>query len=236
MLILLLPRVRVEDRVVPVSWWSRRVRRWIMNGIWTLRNGTSASSHISFLPCFTHFLARGYYCKRGVIKALNASTFGAPSTQNQNQNQTTANASAGASALAGPSSSVSSSSSYGGLGLSSTFTHFRSQLHLPPHVQPQPQPQPDQLESASSASGREPARGVGGPAVEGGAAQASTGSGGGGDGASTTNASATSDGGGQSQGGITRDSLYDMADRFSAWPSEKIEKAKRLRDQFLSKV
>jgi hypothetical protein len=103
--------------------------------------------------------------------------------------------------------------------LGSTFTHFRSQLSLSPLAVPAPQPQPDQLvESVSSG------RGVGGPAVGGGAAQAS-------------GASATSDGdAGPSRGASTRDSLYDMADRFSAWPSDKIEKAKRLRDQFLSKV
>jgi hypothetical protein len=108
--------------------------------------------------------------------------------------------------------------------LCSTFTHFRSQLSLSPLAVPAPQPQPDQLvESVSSG------RGVGGPAVGEGAAQAS--------GASASVTSATSDGdAGPSRGASTRDSLYDMADRFSAWPSEKIEKAKRLRDQFLSKV
>lgn len=109
--------------------------------------------------------------------------------------------------------------------MGSTFTHFRSQLSLSPLAVPAPQPQPDQLvESASSG------RRVGGPAVGGGAAQAS--------GASASVTSATSDGssGSSRGGGTTRDSLYDTADKFSAWPSEKIEKAKRLRDQFLSKV
>ena len=143
---------------------------------------------------------------------MNASTFGAPSSQSQSQsqNQTTAIPSAGASA--------STSSSFGGLGLGSTFTHFRSQLLAPPLAAPQSTP--DQPESASSR------RGVGGPAVGGGGATSQA-----------TGASASaSDGSAESRGGITRDSLYDMADRFSAWPSEKIEKAKRLRDQFLSKV
>ena len=147
---------------------------------------------------------------------MNASTFGAPSSQSQSQsqsqNQTTANPSAGGSA--------STSSSFGGLGLGSTFTHFRSQLLVPPLAAPQSTP--DQTESASSR------RGVGGPAVGGGGSAAA---------AQATGAKASdSDGSAESRGGITRDSLYDMADRFSAWPSEKIEKAKRLRDQFLSKV
>lgn len=70
-----------------------------------------------------------------------------------------------------------------------------------------PPPQQDQLEPAISASG--------------------------GGGASGTGATSADPGPGR---GRTRDSLYDMADRLSTWPSEKVEKVKRLRDQFLSKV
>jgi hypothetical protein len=105
--------------------------------------------------------------------------------------------------------------------LGSTFTHFRSQLLLPPLAS---QPQPDQLESSASSGQGLAGRGVG-PAAPaagaGGAAQATT---------TGSGASATSN------GGTTRDSLYEMANRLSAWPSEKVEKVKHLRDQFLSKV
>ncbi|KAI0274480.1 hypothetical protein BGY98DRAFT_69375 [Russula aff. rugulosa BPL654] len=89
--------------------------------------------------------------QRGVIKALNASTFGAPSSQNRIQIQTTANAS-------GP-SSLSSMASFAG----STFTHFRSQLLLPPFAPAPtptptptptspPAPQPDRLRRVESAA------------------------------------------------------------------------------------
>ena len=140
---------------------------------------------------------------------MNASTFGAPSSQSQTT--ANANASASASALAGPSSSLASESSFGhgGYGLGSTFAHFRSQLLLPPLAQPQPQPSGQQLEL-------EPGTGS--------SASLSGGRGG------TTGNNATA------APASTRDSLYEMADRMSAWPSEKVEKVKRLRDQFLSKV
>jgi hypothetical protein len=180
------------------------------------------SSPISSLCFSLIFPRRACYYERGIIKALNASKFGAPS------NQATVNAS--------PSPA---SHSFGGLGLGSTFAHFRSQLSLPPSVPPPapapapPQPDHHQLESAAG-SGQQ---GVGSPAVGGGAQAATTTT-------TTTDTSGPSgtgrgDDGRPSRGGVTattRDSLYDMADRFSAWPSEKIDKAKRLRDQFLSKV
>lgn len=164
--------------------------------------------------------------QRGVIKAFNACSFGAPSSQSQSQSQTLG-AGASVGAQAGPSSSsVSTSPSFGGgggggggFGLSSTVAQFRSQLLLPPFGGTTPQP--DQLDS-STRSGK----GFG-PAVVGLG------------GTTRAQAQATS----PNQGGTTaaaasaaRDSFYDMADRFSAWPSEKIGKAKRLRDQFLSKV
>jgi hypothetical protein len=141
-----------------------------------------------------------------------------------------ANASSARSTSAGPSSVLSSppssSSPFGAM--RSTFAQFRSQLSLSPLAQP------DQLESANSGQGSPAGRGVG-PAI-GGGAQPSTNSGGGGGGdggrGGGATGSATSDG-----GSTSRDSsLYDMADRLSAWPSEKIEKVKRLRDQFLSKA
>jgi len=43
-------------------------------------------------------------------------------------------------------------------------------------------------------------------------------------------------GGSGTSAGAARDSVYEMAGRLSAWPSEKIEKAKRLKDQLLSKI
>jgi hypothetical protein len=178
-----------------------------MNGIWTLRKGTFPSP--SSYSLVNHSFSRTLLLYRGVIKVFNASTFGAPSSQRQSQ--TTANA-ASANATAGP------SSSFGGLG--STFAHFRSQVSLPPLASPQP----DQLENASGGRGVRPAVASGGALAT-----------------SSSNASATSssDGGpGPSRGGITttRDSLYGMADKLSAWPSEKVGKVKHLKDQFLSKV
>lgn len=110
-----------------------------------------------------------------------------------------------------------------------------------------PQPQPDRLESSSGGKQGPAAaagRGVVGPTtLLGGLGQAkittSSGTSAGGRGASAS-ASATSDGGpSPSRGGgdsTARDSFYEMTDKLSAWPSEKIEKVKRLRDQFLSKV
>ena len=164
---------------------------------------------------FILLIFRALYYKRGVIKALNASTFGASSSQSQSQSQTTANAisSASASSPAGPSSSSS-------FGLGPTFAHFRSQLPSSPFAS-----QPDHQPEYSSGKGVGPA--VGGTQAAG-STQASSGR-------AATASAATSDGG-PSQGGTTRDPLYGMADRLSGWPSEKIEKAKRLRDQFLSKV
>lgn len=178
--------------------------------------------------------------QRGVIKAFNACSFGAPSSQSQSQSQTLG-AGASVGAQAGPSSSsVSTSPSFGGgggFGLGSTVAQFRSQLLLPPFGATTPQP--DQPESSTrSGKGFGPAVvGLGGTTRA--QAQATSGGGGGRAGA-TSNTS----GGSPNQGGTTaaaaasaaRDSFYDMADRFSAWPSEKIGKAKRLKDQFLSKV
>jgi hypothetical protein len=137
-------------------------------------------------------------------------------------------------------SSVLSSSAF-----SATVAQLCSQPLFPSLAPPQPS-RPDQLESANTSGQGGPAgsgRGVG-PAVGlglGGAqatTTATTSSGSGRGAGASASASATSDGdGGPNRGGAaTRDSLYDMADKVSAWPSEKIEKVKRLRDQFLSKV
>jgi len=116
---------------------------------------------------------------------------------------------------AGPPPVSSSPHSFGALG--STFGHFRPQPSLQPRA-----PQPDQLESA---------------AVQFGGAQAtSTSSSSNGRGVSTSATSDDGDGDDPSRGGGgARDSLSDIADKLSAWPSEKVEKVKHLRDQFLSK-
>ncbi|KAF8491707.1 hypothetical protein F5888DRAFT_1637461 [Russula emetica] len=176
--------------------------------------------------------------QRGIIKAFNATTFGVPSTQSQ----TMENPSDGSAPAGGPSSVLSSSA------FSATFAQLCSQP-LFPSLSPQPS-RPDQLGSANTSGQGGPAgsgRGVG-PAVGlglGGAQATSTatsssgsGRGAGASASASASASVTSDGdGGSNRGGaVTRDSLYDMADKVSAWPSEKIEKVKRLKDQFLSKV
>ena len=130
-------------------------------------------------------LAGASFCEqRGVIKAFNASTFGAPS------GKTT-----GASAATWP-----------GLGLSASSS----------------------LGSAASAVAA-----VASPVVVGGGAGAA----GAGVGASASaDAGDRRKGGSGTSAGAARDSVYEMAGRLSAWPSEKIEKAKRLKDQLLSKI
>jgi hypothetical protein len=57
----------------------------------------------------------------------------------------------------------------------------------------------------------------------------------GGAGAGTSAGDRRKGGSGTTSAGAARDSVYEMAGRLSAWPSEKIDKAKRLRDKLLSK-
>jgi len=166
------------------------------------------------------------------MKAFNAATFG---RSNQNQNQTapalqaaqqqqassSANsASAPGLAATGSPRPFSASSSFGFLG--STFTQVRSQMQaeLLPRLPSSPSSQSGLLGSASGTpddgqlSGRDPA-----PPGR------------------ATNSSSSGDAGDGDRGSTTtRDSFYEMTGRLSAWPSGKMEKVKRLRDQFLPKV